>query len=74
MCLPFRQRLLFVVMLNQQKIAVAANIVLLLLSLAICLRGRKCTILVANMLLFWALFSGFEFNLHSGKIMKLSSQ
>jgi hypothetical protein len=26
------------------------------------------------MLLFWALFSGFEFNLHSGSIMKLTPQ
>ena len=73
-CLPFRQRLLFAVMLNQQKLAVACNVVMLLLSVALCMRMRRLTLVVANLLLAWALFSGFEFDLHSGKILKLSAQ
>ena len=74
LCLPFRHELLFWVMKNQYKIAVACNVSMLLISLAASVRVRRLAGLVSTLLLMWILFSSFKFDIHFGTIEKLESQ
>ena len=69
--LPFRQQLLFAVMLNQYKLAVLFNGFVLLLALACCMPRRGPVMLLANILLVSTVFGGFEFDKSSGAIVKL---
>ena len=74
LCLPFRQRLLFAIMLNQYKLAVALNTVTLLISVAVALGARRLAGPLANLLLLWALFAYFHIDKKDGRILKMSSK